>query len=626
MLKPDGFFSRFDWKTVFFGLSATMQTYMTQRTDLTIPKRDSSKAMKGALFLLMLVGLSVSGWAQNAILEVLGTLEHEESRQSLVNPSVRVLQNGEPFDQIEADRNGQYFLELPLRGNYVLIFEAEGALSKRVQVDGTVLPEDAGLDGFRLELDMALFDYIEGFDESILDTPIGIAVFDIDSEKIEFDLAHTADMRRRIDKELDRLADAEDDARRNQLRYENAIEDAERAVARSRWDDAKLEYEKALKFIPGDAAAEAGLADVQSKLDAIAAAEAAEQQAELEAQQAEQNEQAEQDRLEAEEAARQEEEERRLAAEQEAEQAAQREAERQAAEQEAREQAEQDVAQQNNQSKPANQEDPGQESQVTESDDTDAVIRAEQEALRLKEEERRALKEAKEAERLARQKQAKSRANALSQGSGSGEDPAEAYYRQALESELQARAAGVNDIGKAVKDRNTRLREEEGSRATDSQRQVRSIQETHGDLPSSEARRYEGGDGFEAVTASTLRSDAASGIEAIKDSDDSMRKSKKELMDNQAQSDMFDLEEVDAYSPLDKKGAVLSPEDADIPQGVHETSYDIQNGLVITRTVRVEDVVTRYRKVVMKTGTYYFCGDKAITKAVWNLETNLSYD
>jgi hypothetical protein len=22
----------------------------------------------------------------------------------------------------------------------------------------------------------------------------------------------------------------------------------------------------------------------------------------------------------------------------------------------------------------------------------------------------------------------------------------------------------------------------------------------------------------------------------------------------------------------------------------------------------------------------YFCGDKAITKAVWNLETNLSYD
>ena len=153
-----------------------MQTYMTQRTDLTIPKGDSSKAMIRALILLMLVGFSVSAWAQNANLEVLGTLEHEESRQSLVNPTVRVLQNGEPFDQIEADRNGQYFMELPLRGNYVLIFEAEGSISKRVQVDGAVLPEDAGLDGFRLELDMALFDYIddnpEGFRILVRDSPV----------------------------------------------------------------------------------------------------------------------------------------------------------------------------------------------------------------------------------------------------------------------------------------------------------------------------------------------------------------------------------------------------------------------------------------------------------------------
>ncbi|MEC8362136.1 MAG: hypothetical protein VX002_07510, partial [Bacteroidota bacterium] len=69
-----------------------------------------------------------------------------------------------------------------------------------------------------------------------------------------------------------------------------------------------------------------------------------------------------------------------------------------------------------------------------------------------------------------------------------------------------------------------------------------------------------------------------------------------------------------------------SPEDRDIPQGVQETSYDIQNGLVIMRTVRSGDVVKRYRKVVMKTGTYYFCGDRSITEIRWDLETNLSYD
>ena len=115
-------------------------------------------------------------------------------------------------------------------------------------------------------------------------------MFDIDSEKIEFDLRHTAEMRRKIDKELDRLADAADDQHRNQMRYENAIEDAERAVARKRFDDAKLEYEKALKFLPGDAAAVAGLAQVKGELDAIAAAEAAERQAELDAAKAEEDE------------------------------------------------------------------------------------------------------------------------------------------------------------------------------------------------------------------------------------------------------------------------------------------------------------------------------------------------
>ena len=43
-----------------------------------------------------------------------------------------------------------------------------------MQVDGTVIPEDMGLDGFRLGLDMALFDEMDGFDESILERPSGL--------------------------------------------------------------------------------------------------------------------------------------------------------------------------------------------------------------------------------------------------------------------------------------------------------------------------------------------------------------------------------------------------------------------------------------------------------------------
>ena len=573
-----------------------------------------------------------STWGQNASLEVMGSLEHEESKSTLVNATVRVLQAGEPFDQVEVDRNGRYFLDLPLRGDYMLVFESEGTIAKRVQVDGTVIPEDMGLDGFRLELDMALFDEMDGFDESILETPIGIAVFDIDSEKIEFDLRHTAEMRRKIDKEMDRLADAADDLRRNQMRYENAIEDAERAVARKRWDDAKLEYEKALKFLPGDAAAVAGLAQVQGELDAIAAAEAAERQAELDAAKAEEDERlaAEaSERLEAEAAAAEaaaQEEEARLAAEQlaaeEAERLAAEEAQRIAEEEAAAEVVEEEAEEVWT---PPVVEDVEQDSEADDNAAKDAALQAQQDALKAKEEERRALKEAKEAERKARQDQAKSRANAMSQGAGSSTDPAEEYYRQALESELQARAAGVRDLGSAAKARNNRLTQESSIRAGDAQRQSRSIQVGQApDAGSSEG--FRGGPSGAAASGAALRASAASEVETLKASEDTKRQRNQSLMANQAQSVMIDLEGVVGYDPSMRTGSVLSAEDADIPQGVHETSYDIQNGLVITRTVRVDDVVTRYRKVVMKTGTYYFCGDKSITRAVWNLETNLSYD
>lgn len=610
-----------------------MQTYMKELSDL---------GPVGSLFgglgkrWLLTAGcwmLAVASmWGQNASLEVMGSLEHEESKSTLVNATVRVLQAGEPFDQVEVDRNGRYFLDLPLRGDYMLVFESEGTIAKRVQVDGTVIPEDMGLDGFRLELDMALFDEMDGFDESILETPIGIAVFDIDSEKIEFDLRHTAEMRRKIDKELDRLADAADDQRRNQMRYENAIEDAERAVARKRWDDAKLEYEKALKFLPGDAAAVAGLAQVQGELDAIAAAEAAERQAELDALQAEEDERLAAEaaeRLEAEAAAAEaaaQEEEARLAAEQlaaeEADRLAAEEAQRLAQEESAKEVVEEEAEEAWT---PPVVEDIEQDSEADDNAAKDAALQAQQDALKAKEEERRALKEAKEAERKARQDQAKSRANAMSQGAGSSTDPAEEYYRQALESELQARAAGVRDLGSAAKARKNRLTQESSIRAGDAQRQSRSIQV--GQAPESgSSEGFRGGPSGAAASGAALRAAAASEVETLKASEDTKRQRNQSLMANQAQSAMIDLEGVVGYDPSMRTGSVLSAEDADIPQGVHETSYDIQNGLVITRTVRVDDVVTRYRKVVMKTGTYYFCGDKSITRAVWNLETNLSYD
>ena len=115
-------------------------------------------------------------------------------------------------------------------------------------------------------------------------------------------------------------------------------------------------------------------------------------------------------------------------------------------------------------------------------------------------------------------------------------------------------------------------------------------------------------------------------IEALKAANEALQAGSAARLKNQGQEAMLDADIIVEASKERRLPESLSPEDRDIPQGVQETSYDIQNGLVIMRTVRSGDVVKRYRKVVMKTGTYYFCGDRSITEIRWDVETNLSYD
>ncbi|HBS19705.1 MAG TPA: hypothetical protein DEA66_02570, partial [Flavobacteriales bacterium] len=246
-----------------------MQTYVTPLTMKRL-------FFKHAWLVLFLLTSSSWGWAQSGSLVVSGSLKHEETKDRLDNVTVSVLRGGEAFDEIEVDRNGKYFLDLPLRHDYMLVFSAEGLVAKRVAINSANTPEGELPDGFMFDLDMSLFDMMEGFDESIMETPIGIASFVDRSGRIQFDLDHTNDMRRRIDDELDRLADLADDLERAQMRYDNAMEDGERAEARSRWEDARDEYEKALKFKPGDATAQSGLDRANAELDAIRQSEEAE--------------------------------------------------------------------------------------------------------------------------------------------------------------------------------------------------------------------------------------------------------------------------------------------------------------------------------------------------------------
>lgn len=76
------------------------------------------------------------------------------------------------------------------------------------------------------------------------------------------------------------------------------------------------------------------------------------------------------------------------------------------------------------------------------------------------------------------------------------------------------------------------------------------------------------------------------------------------------------------------RGARKDPEDyilpegaEDLEEGVQERSYEEGNKMVIERTVKRGNKVDTYRKVISKTGIYYFKNNRSITEITWKRET-----
>ena len=138
-------------------------------------------------------------------LSISGQIKNQESGGRLTGCEVVVLQDGVTFDRLEVDFFGGYSCELPMRHIYTFDFGREGFVSKKVVLDGSNLPEGGDVEEFGFDLDITLFKMIKGFDESIMDTPIGIGVYDVETDKFNFDMDHTERVMQRIENEINRI-------------------------------------------------------------------------------------------------------------------------------------------------------------------------------------------------------------------------------------------------------------------------------------------------------------------------------------------------------------------------------------------------------------------------------------
>ena len=544
-----------------------------------------------AVAVCLIVALGAVSAQTESMLQVSGTIKDEDSGRKLPGCVVVVFQDGSEFDRLEVDNNAGYSFELPLRHLYTFQFVRDGFTSKKVSLDVSDVPDTDAVDGFGFDLDVTLFKTIEGFDESILDTPIGMGTYDVETGKFNFDMDHTDRVKQRIENEKNRILSIEENRSKNKRAYDVAMKQGENAMKKKNWQEALGYFEEALVLIPGEQEAIEERDKARRELDAISA-DLSEQQAE-------------------EDAAR---------AAKEAEAAA-LEAERLAQEADAR-QRKADADARNAQS---NQAAADADAAANAAADADAAATAAANAAANADADAAANAAAaqgeaadqKAAEELARQTQidydaaqaeieaanerdaeeADRKRSALLANTASNEpDEAEKYYRDALKSESKARSDELAARVQAERDLLKRRKEE-------------AKQRSQGELD-------------EMISGYRSEDNSVAYVDPVyRNYEHSV------TYDAPVYRDYDNSVTYDAPVYIETHGIpTISESDMDLPQGFYESSYKIQNGIVIERTIRNGDHVLHYRKVVMKTGTYYFKQRQSITSTVWHRETTLVYD
>jgi len=106
---------------------------------------------------------------------------------------------------IRSDNRGKYALLLPLNGELTLTYVKPGYVAKKVLLRFDQVPQEEKNVRFESEIDMRLFQHVEGFDTRILDEPIGILYFIENKNSMEYDFAHTERIQNAIKAEYERL-------------------------------------------------------------------------------------------------------------------------------------------------------------------------------------------------------------------------------------------------------------------------------------------------------------------------------------------------------------------------------------------------------------------------------------
>lgn len=230
------------------------------------------------LFLGLAFALGSSeAFAQSEILHIYGTIKDDKTMKKMEGVRITVKQNGQEYDAVTTTGNGKYEFKVPLGYAYLLSFSAESYVAKKIDINTKGVPAEDMVGGFQLNMDLSLFLYIEGFDTTILDQPIGKAAFDPIKNSVDFDFDYTNRINQLVAAEFARLAKQDKEMEKLLAEFNALITKGDQAMAAKNFSDAVSKFEAALRVIPNREPAPEKLAAAKAALDAENAAKELEQ-------------------------------------------------------------------------------------------------------------------------------------------------------------------------------------------------------------------------------------------------------------------------------------------------------------------------------------------------------------
>src|SRR5690554_66036 len=222
--------------------------------------------MQGRNFILKTVAvlsfflgvLQVQGQGE---LYIFGVVKDYSTGKKLDNITISAYQNGQKVDSYTTSGNGKYEFFLDLGKEYEVQFEGKGLVSKKVYMDSRNIPEEDIGAGFSMNIEMSLFQEIEGLDIAVLEKPIGKAKYNPNTGALEFDFAYTQEIKDELNRLMrewekgakDKLA-AEEEKQKElealEKEFEKLVADADKAFLDEKYQESVADYKEALKLKP----------------------------------------------------------------------------------------------------------------------------------------------------------------------------------------------------------------------------------------------------------------------------------------------------------------------------------------------------------------------------------------